>query len=149
MGDHTPLDLVDLANQLALNPRWVPRKKNHENLNLLTLTNGGPYAKLKKRKTSQFLLLLQRAGILKRDGHELRCLQPSNQPFQCPTSSQWPGSEELLVRVPILLLNQFRETTLQIGNESLSVLIDTGAKLSVLDPSAIKQLLPWIIKTVQ
>lgn len=49
----------------------------------------------------------------------------------------------------IFLLNRLRETTLQLGKESLSVPIDTRATLRVLDPSTIKQLLPRNTKTVQ
>lgn len=49
---------------------------------------------------------------------------------------------------PILPFNQFGETTLQIRNKSLSVLIDTGATLLVLNPTNIKQTLHQNNKTI-
>ena len=56
------------------------------------------------------------------------------------------GIRGALLNVP---LNWLVETFLRIGDESLQVLIDTKATLSVLNPTAIKQPLPWRTKNVQ
>lgn len=50
-------------------------------------------------------------------------LQPPSQYLQDPPNSQEQGSKELQRLLPVLLLNQLRETTLQTGNASLSSLI--------------------------
>lgn len=57
--------------------------------------------------------------------------------------------DELQGFFPILSLNWLRENTLQIVNESPSVLIDTGAILLVLSPTAITQPLLQSTNTVQ
>ena len=66
-------------------------------------------------------------------------------------SSKFPitGLQRPIGLSPIFSLHWLRETFLQIGDECLSVLIDTGATLLVLNPTTITQLLPWSTKTVQ
>lgn len=73
--------------------------------------------------------------------------QHYNQPFQRPSNSKWQCSEELQRLFPTFPLID-SETFLQIEKEFLSVLIDTKAKLSVLNPTAIKQPLPESTKIV-
>ena len=94
-----------------------------------------------KQISSSFCCFCKEPGHWKRGCYKFkhfRCLQPSNQPFQHPPNSQWWGSEEEQGLFPILPLNQLGETFLQIGDESLSVLNEIRATLSVPLPQSMK-----------
>lgn len=77
----------------------------------------------------------------------IKCLQPCSQPFQCPPNFQGHNLVGLQCLFPILPLNQLGETTPQIRNESLSLLFEARATLSMLKPPVIKQPLPQSTKT--
>lgn len=94
----------------------------------------------------------QEPGRWKRDCHKFkhfRCSQPSNETSH--QLSQGPpkgwGSKELPRLFPILSLNWLGEVSLQIGKETIYIL-DTGATLSMLNPT-VKKSLPHSNKTVQ
>ena len=142
-------DLVNLANELSptlddLSQRKTTRILNHQ------------LQQMKAPKWNQnppsFCYHCKEPGQWKRDCYKFKHFShvySPNQPFQRPPYSQWYGSEKLQELFPNFLLNRFRETFLQIRDESLSVLMDIRATLSVLSPTAVMQPLPQSTEAVQ
>ena len=148
MGNYVHSRLFNLANQLSHTLDETPQRKTAKlNVQLQQIK-----APKENQNHPSFCYYCKEPGNEKRDGYkfkQFRCFQLSNQPFQSPPNSQSWGSEKLQGLFPILLLNQVGEAFLQIGNEFLPVLTDTRATLAVLNPTIIKQSLPWRTETVQ
>ena len=107
---------------------------------------------LNKIKTLLVSAIIAKSWHWARDCYKfkyIRHLQPSIWTCQRPPNPQRCGSAKPQGLFPILPLNWFGEKFLQIGDESLPVLIDTRVTLWVLNPTTIKQFLPQNTKRVQ
>ena len=142
-------DLVNLTNQLSPTRDESPQRKTTKILNLQFQQMKAPK---QKQNPPSFYYYCKQPGHWNRNCYKFkgfRHLQPSNQHFQHPPNSQYGALRNYSSSSQSSLLISLEKYFFQIGDEIFLVLIDTGATLSGLHPTVIKQPLSWNTKTVQ
>lgn len=122
MGHYVQPYLINLADQIAHSLDKSPRERWLKIFNIqLQQMNAH-----KQNWKAFFLQLLQGTRTLEKKCYKfksLRHLKLLSWLFQCLPNSQWQYSNELQGLFPTLHLNLLGETTLHIGNKSVSALL--------------------------
>lgn len=154
MGNHAHSRFSEYGKLILSHSRWITSKTNTQKTSKVLIFNSSKWTILNETKTLLVCAIIcKELDHWKRDCLQIKyfnCLSSLNQPFQLP-SSQWRGSKELQGLFPILTLNWFGETFLQIDNESLPPRFTWKWHCRSWTPLSTtpKQSLPWSTKLVQ